>query len=108
MHDITKQIILPSMALNSDESKPLLVETASAEDVEKSQKAAALTIQLRRYRNVQAALATMVLGLIAGLSAAKLVLVHPDDYSSYQPSNTCLDIAIPVVLFELFVLYAAW
>ncbi|CUG88051.1 ABC transporter, putative, partial [Bodo saltans] len=80
----------------------------SPEEVEKEKQCLVVKEQLRSYRWKQAVLATAVIAMIAGLSAAGLVLVHPDDYSSYQPSNTCLDIAIPVVLFELFVLYAAW
>jgi ATP-binding cassette, subfamily B, heavy metal transporter len=99
------------MAVNADESKPLLVETEpsnSVEDVEKAQKLALVNKQLGRYRLLQAVLAAAVIAIIAGLTAGGLVLVHPDDYSAYEPSDTCLDVAIPVVLFELFVLYGVW
>lgn len=99
------------MALNADESKPLLVDAKGAgdgikpEDLEKQLQEQLLMAKLRSFRWAQALMTAVVLALYAALTAGRLIIVHEDDFTVYSPSNSCLDVVIPTVLFEVFVLF---
>lgn len=88
------------MAVNQETDPLLPPETECDEDAVRR-----VALVLTRFRRIQAAAALALLVLIAALAAARKIILHHDDYATYELPTTCLDVVVSTVCFELFVLW---